>query len=150
MDLFNKIKTINLNDVKNIQIKTFNLNEFKNMHDAISLNHYTCSFIKSYLKNLTYTSKFIKNISIQFTNEDFDYNLKELLNTDKEASGGYFGLYTENGNSICVGFKIPKIGNSNYNEYLVNIINAINETIYFVSVDFNVDEQFNQTMSFPQ
>lgn len=150
MDLFNKIKTINLNDVKNIQIKTFNLNEFKNMHDAISLNHYTCSFIKSYLKNLTYTSKFIKNISIQFTNEDFDYNLKELLNTDKEASGGYFDLYTENGNSICVGFKIPKIGNSNYNEYLVNIINAINETIYFVSVDFNVDEQFNQTMSFPQ
>lgn len=145
MNTFNEIKSFSLEDIKNMQIKTFNLNEFKNMHDAISLNHHTCAFIKSYLKNITYISKFIKNISIRFTNEDFDYDLKELLNTDKKSNGGYFDLYTENGNSICVGFEIPEIVNSNYNKYLVNIINAINETIYFVSIDFNVDDQFNQT-----
>ena len=128
-----------------MQSKPFNLNELKNIHDMVSLNHHTCSFIKSYLKNRTYTSKFINNIDIRFTNKNFDYDLKELLNTDKEASDGYFDLYTENKNSIYVGFEIPEIGNLNYDEYLVNITNAINETIYLVSIDFKVDDQFNQT-----
>lgn len=145
MNTFNEIKTIKLNDVKNMQIKIFNLNEFLKISETLNLNHYTCTFIKDYLKNKINISKFIKNVNIRFTNKDFDYDLEELLNTYKEASDGYFDLYTENGNSICVGFEIPEIKNSNYYKYLDDIITTINDNIYFVSINFDIDEQFNQT-----
>lgn len=145
MELFDEIIPLKLNDIKNMQIKSLNLNEFIKIDDTLSLNHYTCTFIKNYLNNQLNVSNFIKNIDIHFTNDNFDYDLKELLNTHKEANGGYFDLYTENGNSICVGFDIPEIQNSNYLEYLGNIIDNIIDTIYFVSIDFDVDKQFDET-----
>lgn len=78
MELFGEIIPLKLNDIKNMQIKSLNLNEFIKIDDTLSLNHYTCTFIKNYLNNQLNVSNFIKNIDIHFTNDNFDYDFSKL------------------------------------------------------------------------
>ena len=106
------------------------------------MNQLTCIIIYNYVTELIEKLGADSDI-LHFRTDIHHMSLDELLKESVESDSFYFSICAPNGNDILIDLDIPEYDeNEDYTEYIINLLNLINEHIIARCEEFDAKNKF--------
>lgn len=105
------------------------------------MNQLTCVIIYNYVTELIKDLKAHSDV-FHFRTDIHHMSIDELLKEYIESSSFYFNIHAPNGNEIIIDLDIPECDdNTDYTEYITDLLNLINYNIITCCEEFDVERK---------
>ena len=112
------------------------------------MNQLTCVIIYNYVTELIEKLGADSDI-LHFRTDIHHMSLDELLKEGVESDSFYFNIYAPNRNDIFINLDIPEYDkNTDYTEYIINLLNLINERIIARCEEFDAKDKFKNMQQY--
>lgn len=112
------------------------------------MNQLTCVIIYNYITELIEKLGTDSDI-LHFRTDIHHMSLNELLKEGVESDSFYFSICAPNRNDIFINLDIPEYDkNKDYTEYIINLLNLINERIIACCEEFDAEYKFKNMQEY--